>query len=174
MASLYKLTGEYLELLNMLEDEEIDEQMILDTLEGMDGEIENKADNYAKLIRNIESFNESIKKEVERLSNRKTTFENRIKSLKDHLYNSMKITGKTKFTTELFSFNIQKNGGKRALTIDVDLELIPEDYKIKQPDKVDGDKVREYLKINGLEGQDGSVNCEFAHLEPQSEGLRIK
>ena len=37
----------------MLEDEEIDEQMILDTLEGLDGEIEIKADNYAKLIRNI-------------------------------------------------------------------------------------------------------------------------
>jgi len=174
MASLYKLTGEYLELLNMLEDEEIDEQVILDTIEGLDGEIEVKADNYAKLIKNIEATNEAIKKEAERFNNRKTTFENRIKSLKDHLYNSMKVTGKTKFTTELFSFNIQKNGGKRALTIDVDLELIPEDYKIKQPDKVDGDKLREYLKTNGLEGKDGSVNCEFAHLEPQSEGLRIK
>jgi FtsZ-binding cell division protein ZapB len=168
MSSLYQLTGEYLELLNMLEDEEIDEHMIMDTLEGLDGEIENKADNYAKLIRNIETSNEAIKKEVERLNNRKITFENRIKSLKDHLYNSMKITGKTKFTTELFSFNIQKNGGKRSLTIDADIELIPEDYRIKQPDKIDGDKVRDLLK------ELGDDKCEFAHLEPQTEGLRIK
>lgn len=168
MSTLYSLTEEYLELLNMLEDEEIDEQMILDTIEGMDGEIEHKADNYAKLIRNIESSNEAIKKEVERLNNRKTTFENRIKSLKEHLYNSMKVTGKTKFTTELFSFNIQKNGGKRALTIDKDLELIPDDYRIKQPDKIDGDKVRDLIKDLGDD------KCEFAHLEPQSEGLRIK
>lgn len=174
MSTLYSLTEEYLELLNMLEDEEIDEDMIIATLEGIDCEIEVKADNYAKLIKHIESNNDAIKKEVDRLTYRKTTFENRIKNLKNNLFNSMKVTGKTKFTTELFSFNIQKNGGKRALTIDVDLELIPEDYKIKQPDKVDGDKLREYLKTNGLEGKDGSVNCEFAHLEPQSEGLRIK
>ena len=115
MSSLYQLTGEYLELLAMLEDEEIDEQLILDTLEGIDCEIEVKADNYAKLIKNLESKNDAIKKEVDRLNNRKTTFENRIKNLKDHLYNSMKITGKTKFTTDLFSFNIQKNGGKKKV-----------------------------------------------------------
>jgi FtsZ-binding cell division protein ZapB len=174
MASLYQLTGEYLELLNMLEDEEIDEQMILDTLEGMDCEIENKADNYAKLIKHIESNNDAIKKEVDRLNNRKTIFENRIKSLKDHLYHSMKITRKTKFTTELFSFNIQKNGGKRKLTVDVDVNLIPEDYRIKQPDVVNGDKLREYLSTNGNTTDDGKLVCEWAHLEPQTEGLRIK
>ena len=38
----------------------------------------------------------------------------------------MKITGKTKFTTNLFSFSIAKNGGKQALTIDGD---VPEEYK---------------------------------------------
>lgn len=168
MSSLYQLTGEYLELLQMLEDEEVDEQLIIDTLEGLDGEIEIKADNYAKLIKHIESNNEAIKKEVDRLTNRKTTFEKRITNLKDHLYNSMKLTGKTKFTTELFSFNIQKNGGKRALTIDKDIELIPADYKIKQPDKIDGDKVRELMK------ELGDDKCEFAHLEPQGESLRIK
>lgn len=174
MATLYELTGEYLELLNMLEDEDIDEEMIIDTIEGLDGEIELKADNYAKLIKNIESNMDGIKKEIDRLNNRKIIFDNRIKSLKNHLYNSMKITGKTKFTTELFSFNIQKNGGKRRLTVDVDVNLIPEDYRIKQPDIVDGDKLREFLSKNGLEGQDGSINCEWAHLEPQTEGLRIK
>lgn len=168
MSSLYKLTGEYLELLQMLEDEEIDEEIIIDTLEGLDGEIEIKADNYAKLIRNLESTNEAIKKEVDRLTFRKTTFENRIKNLKEHLYNSMKLTGKTKFTTELFSFNIQKNGGKRVLTVDVDLELIPKEYKIPQPDKLDGDKVRDLIK------ELGDDKCEFAHLEPQGESLRIK
>ena len=50
MSSIYELTGEYLELMDMLEDEEIDEQTIIDTLEALDGEIENKADNYAKIF----------------------------------------------------------------------------------------------------------------------------
>ena len=54
------------------------------------------------------------------------------------------------------------------MTIDVDVNLIPEDYRIKQPDVVNGDKVRELLK------ELGDDKCEFAHLEPQTEGLRIK
>lgn len=174
MSSLYRLTGDYLELLNMLEDDEIDEQVIMDTLEGLDGEIEYKADNYAKLIKSIEAMKDAITKETERLNYRKTIFDNRIKSLKNHLYNSMKITGKTKFTTELFSFNIQKNGGKRKLTIDVDVELIPKEYRIEQPDAIDGDKLREYLADNGSKTDDGRLVCDWAHLEAQSEGLRIK
>ena len=34
--------------------------------------------------------------------------------------------------------------------------------------------IRDYLKENGLEGQDGSINCEWFHLEPQGESLRIR
>ncbi len=35
---------------------------------------------------------------------------------------------------------------REKLTIDVDVENIPEEYRIKQPDAVNGDKLREYLK----------------------------
>lgn len=35
----------------LLEDPEADEQVILDTMEGIDFEIEEKADGYAKIIR---------------------------------------------------------------------------------------------------------------------------
>lgn len=68
MSSIYELTGEYLELMNMLEDEEVDEQTIIDTLEALDGEIENKADNYAKIIRSLESDIDGISKENNRLA----------------------------------------------------------------------------------------------------------
>lgn len=174
MANIYDLTDEFLQLLDMLEDEEVDEQTILDTLEGVEYEIEEKADGYAKIIKSLEADIEGIQKENNRLSSRKRTYENRIKWLKQNLENCMKLTGKKKFTTDLFSFNIQKNGGKRKLTIDVDVENLPKEYRIKQPDAIDGDKLREYLKENGLEGQDGSINCEWCHLEPQGESLRIR
>jgi hypothetical protein len=170
MSKLYELTNEFLQLLNMLEDEDEDEQCILDTLEGIDYEFEVKADGYAKIIKSIESDVKGLDAEIQRLTGRKKTFENRIKYLKNNLEMCMKATGKTKFTTDLFSFNIQKNGGKRKLTVDVDVSLIPEDFRIKQPDVVDGDKLREYMKTSGV----GGDICEWAHLEPQSEGLRIK
>lgn len=174
MAALYELTDSFLELMNMLEDEDCDEQCIIDTLESIEYEIEDKADGYAKIIKSLESNIEGLSQEINRLSSRKNTYENRIKCLKENLEMCMRITGKKKFTTDLFSFNIQKNGGKRKLVIDVDVENVPEKYRIKQPDAIDSDSVREYLNENGLEGQDGSLNCEFAHLEPQGESLRIR
>ncbi len=174
MAALYELTGAFLELMDMLEDEECDEQCIMDTLESVEYEIEDKADGYAKIIKSLEAKVNGLSKESDRLTARKKTYENRIKCLKQNLEMCMRTTGKRKFTTDLFSFNIQKNGGKRKLVVDVDVEKVPEKYRIKQPDAIDGESIREYLKENGLEGQDGSLNCEFAHLEPQGESLRIR
>lgn len=174
MSSIYELTGEFLQLLDMLEDEDVDEATIMDTLESVEYEIEEKADGYAKIIKSLQSDIDGIQKENDRLTSRRKTYENRIKWLKQNLEMCMRATGKKKFTTNLFSFNIQKNGGKRKLTIDVDVNNLPEEYRIKQPDAVDGEKLREYLKENGLEGQDGSLNCEWCHLEPQGESLRIR
>ena len=56
MSNLYQLTNDYETVLNMLYDEDADEQMILDTLEAIEGEIEDKADNYAKIIKELELF----------------------------------------------------------------------------------------------------------------------
>ena len=174
MSALYELTGSFLELMDMLEDEECDEQCIMDTLESVEYEIEDKADGYAKIIKSLESNVDGLSKEADRLIARKKTYENRIKWLKQNLEMCMRATGKRKFTTDLFSFNIQKNGGKRKLVVDVDVEKVPEQYRIKQPDAIDGESIREFLRENGYEGQDGSLNCEFAHLEPQGESLRIR
>ena len=64
--TLYELTGQYLELLDMAED--ADPEVFADTLEGIDGEIEDKADNYAKVIRTLEGDVQSVKSEIDRLT----------------------------------------------------------------------------------------------------------
>ena len=51
MESLYELTEQYAAVRDMLFDEDVDEQVINDTLESIEGAIEMKADNYAKIIR---------------------------------------------------------------------------------------------------------------------------
>ena len=160
--SLYQLTNNYEAVLNMLYDEEVDEQMILNTLEAIDGEIEDKADNYAKIIKELEAKLNARKEEAKRLTESVNVFENRVKVLKSNLFNSMKKTGKTKFTTDLFSFNISKNGGKQTLTIDGE---VPEEY-IKTITENDTDKIRQALE----KGE----KLTFAHLEPRGESLKIK
>lgn len=162
MSNLYELTSNYETVLNMLYDEEIDEQMILDTLESIEGEIKEKADGYAKIIKELESKQKARKEEAKRLTDSAKVFENRVKALKNNLFNTMKDTGKTNFTTDLFTFRIQKNGGKRALTIDGD---VPKEYT-KTIIENDTDKIRQALE----KGE----KLTFAHFEPRGESLRIK
>lgn len=162
MSSLYELTDNYETVLNMLYDEDVDEQMIFDTLEGIEGEIEDKADNYAKIIKELESKAKARKDEANRLNDGAKVLENRVKALKTNLFNSMKQTGKTKFTTNLFTFNIAKNGGKQVLTVDGE---VPEEYT-KTMYITDTEKIRQALE----KGE----NLPFAHLEARGESLRIK
>ena len=71
MATLYELTGEFLQLMNMLEDEDCDEQCIMDTLESVEYEIEDKADGYAKIIKSLESNVNGLSKEADRSEERR-------------------------------------------------------------------------------------------------------
>lgn len=162
MSNLYELTNNYETVLNMLYDEDTDEQMILDTLESIEGEIEDKADGYAKIIKELEAKRDARKTESKRLNDSASVFDNRIKNLKQNLFNTMKQIGKTKLATDLFNFNIVKNGGKQALTIDGE---VPKEYT-KTIIENDTDKIRQALE----EGK----NLPFAHLEPRGESLRIK
>lgn len=143
MSTLYEITGEYLELLDMLQNaEEIEEEVLKDTLEAIDGELEVKADNYAKIIKELTLDAKKFEEEKKRLEVNQKTLENRAKKLKEYLYQSMKVTGKAKFKTDLFSFGIQKNGGQQPMTILPDME-IPSQYLKYEPDNT---KIREALK----------------------------
>lgn len=165
MSSLYELTGEYLRLMDIADDPEIDAEVLADTLEALDGEIEVKADNCAKLIRNLTTQIEALDSEIERLSKRKASMNNTIDAVKKNLYVAMKATGKTKFKSELFSFNIQKNAPSLVLNDDVDINKLPAEYlKFAKP-TIDKTLVKNALK----EG----AEFDWAHLE-QKDSLRIK
>ena len=165
MESLYELTEQYLAVRDMLFDEDVDEQVINDTLESIEGAIEVKADNYAKIIRTMDASIKAMKDEEQRLSSRRKSLEERQKWLKDTLEANMRYTGKMKFKTELFSFNIQKNGGLEPLVITGELEDIPGRYLIQQPPIPDNMKIRKLLEEQPV---------EWAHLEPRGESLRIR
>ncbi|WP_033167675.1 siphovirus Gp157 family protein [Clostridium sp. KNHs205] len=166
MSSLYQITENYDAVLNMLYDEEMDEQTILDTLESIEGEFEDKADGYAKLYKTLKYDADTIQTEIDRLRSRLNTFENRAQSLKDTLEANMKQIGKTKFKTTLFSFGIQKNGGKQPLKIDaLDVNTIPAEYLIPQDPLPNNEKIRELLE---------KQKVAWAHLEPRGESLRIR
>lgn len=78
---------------------------------------------------------------------------------------NMQAIGKEKFKTSLFSFSIQKNGGKEPLVIDGSIEDIPGKFLVPQPPVVNNDAVRALL----VEKQ-----VDWAHLEPRGVHLGIR
>ena len=163
--TLYELTAEYQQLLELAEDPDIPEEALADSLEALGMDIEDKADGYAKVIAQLNADAAAMKAEIDRLTARKRTIENNIDRMKESLKQAMILTGKTKFKTELFSFNVQKN--PVAVVIDEQyIENIPEEYLIPQDPKVDKQKLKDDLKAGrDLEG--------IAHLE-QTVGVRIR
>ena len=165
MSTLYELTNDYMNLLELAEDPDIDEQAFMDTLEGIDGALEDKAEGYAKVIRTLEGDAAACDAESKRLRNKKQAIERNIDRMKKALQYAMETTGKTKFKTALFSFGIQKNPA--AVVMDeAYIENIPDRFLIPQDPQIDKKAIKEALK-NGenLEG--------LAHLE-QTESLRIR
>ena len=122
---LYELTQNYMNLQALLEDETISQDLIEKAMKEVSEDIEEKAENYAVIMKNLESEAEALEREEKRLAARKSSLRNRNKILKDNLENSMKATGKTKFKTRLFSFNIAKNPPSLDIA---DEELIPDKY----------------------------------------------
>lgn len=164
MSTLYELTADWLALMEMAEDPDIEEDVFIDTLEGIEGEIEIKADGYAKVIRQLEHDAEACAVEAKRFTEKKKFIENKIDRMKKSLQGAMELTGKTKFKTELFSFNVQNN--PVSVVVEVDIDKIPKKYLKPADPTVDKKLLKEDLKA-GVE-LDG-----VAHLV-QTRGLRIK
>ena len=162
MASLYELTDSYVQLQQVIEDG--NDENLEAILKTINDEIEIKAENYAKVMRNMDGDIAAIDSEIERLQNKKKVLQNGIDRMKQSLYNSMKEIGKEKFKTELFSFTIAKNGGKTPVVIE-DEGQVPMEYQVASY-SVDKNKIREELE-SGKE-------LSFAKLGQKGESLRIR
>ena len=125
-----------------------------------------EADGYARVIRNMEAQASAFKEEEKRIAEKRKRLESGADRLKQNLFEAMKATGKTKFKTELFSFAIQKNGGKNPVIVDVkDTSELPDDL-VKITEAPDLDAIRQYIEETG--------DLTYAHFGERGESLRIK
>lgn len=168
MGSLYELTNEMVEFLALAEDPDIDPVAFADTLEGLQFELEKKAEGYCKVLRQMESDIEAIKAEEDRLKRNRSAIENNVKRMKEALKDAMVKTGhddKNGLKAGLFQLKVAKNGGQRPLVIDGD---VPEQF-IKVKYENDNERIRAFL--NSLDNNDA---CAWAHLGEAGTHLAIK
>lgn len=128
---LYELTSKYNALLEMAE--ETDATAFLDTLETLEEGIEDKAENIAKLIKNLTADTEAIKAEENRLADRRKAVENKISSLKTYLQNQMEVVGIDKVKRPTLTVSIRNN----PPSVKVTDETLLDSYMIPQEPKLD-------------------------------------
>lgn len=162
MSTLYELTENYNNILELIDNPEISEEMVKAALDEIAEDINEKVVNIAKLIKSIESDIAGVKAERERLANKEKTMTNKVKNLKEYIYAAMQLTGKERIKTELFNFTISNNPPSVKVVSDAD---IPEEYLVEMPKQVNKKAILEKLKA----GED-VPGCELN----QTMSLRIR
>lgn len=136
MASLYELSAEYAGFLDAYANAQNEEEAaeILQSLVDIHGSLEEKADSYAKLIKNVEADAKAFKDESDRLDKKAEAAKNFAKRLKQAMLDAMKVTGQKKIPTSIGAWITQLN----PMSCDVtDPDKVPERFHVKQPDKID-------------------------------------
>jgi len=159
MSSLYEMTNEYktaeIAMAGM------DEQTMLDTLEGLRAPIEEKSVNVAKFIRNQDSEIAAIDNAVKEMQARSKCLKSKRDAMINYLKKNMEESGIDRLACPYFELAIVKNPAKLVLT-----GSVPDNYMIEVPStkKVDNAAIKKACK-------DGTLS--FAHLETSTR-LRIK
>lgn len=157
---LYELTDDYLRLMEMAE--ELDPETFRDTLESINEAIEEKIENTAYLVRNLEADIKVLKEEEKRLRERRQSLESKITRMKDYLKEQLEKAGIEKVKRPLVTVSIQNNPPSVKV---IDEKLIPSTYMIPQEPKLDKKSLLQVLK-NG-------EKVPGVELE-QTRGLRIR
>ena len=141
MTKLYELTQNYQNLVSLLEDETIDSSVVGDAIRQIEGEIIDKAQNIAKLLKNMDGDIKTFKDEENRLKTKRAALERKYESLKIYLEEELRKTGIRK-VDGVVPVAFRKSPPSVEIQYE---ELIPERFQIIEK-KLDKRKILESLK----------------------------
>ena len=128
MAKLYEIVAELQDFVTQNEGLE-DEQAYKDTLEGLQGELNDKVSQWSRCIKNMEGERDAIKDEAGRLTIKAQSIDRQIDRMKDTLLMYLKAAGVTKAGDAVIKASVVKNGGKAPLILKVAPEDLPWDFQ---------------------------------------------
>ena len=131
--TLYEIGQDSMALYEMLQNDEIDEQTVQDTIESFG--VEGKLEDYAKIIRQLNADAAALEMEEARMEKRRKTVQNSIKRLQNNLVLYFSMIGKDKADAGIFKMAVRKS---KAVNI-LDLNIIPDEFK-RQKVTVEADK----------------------------------
>jgi len=153
MPSIFELTKEQAQLKALVESGEMTAGDASDTFEGMDHELNQKIDDYCRVINSMGADLTTIENELARLQTLKIEKSNQIKAIKKTLMFGLSGIEKTKFDTGLFKGHVRK--GSQSVKV-IDANEIPAEYiEVKVTEQPDKTAIKNALKagdkVQGVE-----------------------
>ena len=148
MATLYELSAGYASLLDMYDQAETEDERaeILDMLAGAEGDITEKAEAYARIMKNKQAEADAFKAEADRLTQKRRAAEAVVDRLKDAIGTAMQITGAKEIGTTIGKWRLQDNPWSCEV---LDVNAVPEEWHIKMEDRIDRAGLVRHFKETG-------------------------
>ncbi|HRT22375.1 MAG TPA: siphovirus Gp157 family protein, partial [Candidatus Hydrogenedentes bacterium] len=127
---LYKIASAYAEAAARLAETDLDDQTIADTLEGLAGDLRDKAIAVASVIRNMEADAKAIREAICDMESRLTRIETRTVGLREYLLTTLQATNIRKVECPWFAVSVKKNSPR--VVID-DESLLPTEMMTIKP-----------------------------------------
>lgn len=153
---LYELAAEYREAHERMEAAGFDDQTIADTLDGLAGDLEEKAIAVAKFVRNLEAEAAAIDEAVKAMHARWLSLDSRVNSLRKYLMDAMVAAGVRKVVCPYFVVSVRDTPA--SVVID-DESAIPARFLVQPkapPPRPDKRAIAEAIK---------AFPVPWAHLE---------
>lgn len=144
---LYELTPQLIELSNM----DATDEAVLNTLECVQMDFNDKAVSIIKLSESLEADTSAIDNEIARLESRKKVILNRKKQLRDYLLHNMEAAGISKIECPLFTATLR--AGSESVEV-IDESQIPDEFvKVEIVEKIDKNAIKAAIRsgkeVNG-------------------------
>lgn len=146
MTRLFDLAQEFRALQDLESSDDLPSEVIADTLEGLQGEFEIKAEAVAKFILSLEASAEAIKQAAEAQTNRAARLQKRADSVRQYLLLQFQFVDLPKIETADLVIRRSKNP---AALIVLDESVVPEAFWVQPkppPKKIDKDAVKAAIK----------------------------
>lgn len=129
MTALYQLVSQLREL-QQIDADDVDEQTMLDTLEGLSGEVQQKSVQVAMYCANLDTFAGNVEEAAKRMKDRAARIQRKADQVRGYLQTMMEAAQITKIEAPEFTLKIVKN--PPALHI-AEGAVIPDEFKVTPP-----------------------------------------
>lgn len=122
---LYDLTDEYLRLYELMCDPDSDAAQVQESMEIIEDELITKSENYARIMQNMKSESDALRKESNRLAAMAKSRDAGITRLKENMKLAMVTLGSNQISTSIGNWTLRNN--PESVNI-LDEKAIPYDY----------------------------------------------